>query len=73
MEYQKILNLLNESRDSNFVTRKWNIVNDQSNANYSVGNKIIYSTEVLKFNLCDFDNAYILLKSNITIAGNIAA
>ena len=32
MEYQKILNLLNEPKDSKFVTRKWNVVNDQSNA-----------------------------------------
>ena len=29
MEHQKILNLVNESSDSNFVTSKWNIVNDQ--------------------------------------------
>ena len=38
MEHQKILNLLNEASDFNFVTRKWNIVNDQSNANYDLGN-----------------------------------
>ena len=31
MEPQKILNLLNEVNDSKFVTRKWNIFNDQSN------------------------------------------
>ena len=29
MEHQKKLNLLNEPRDSKFVTRKWNFVNDQ--------------------------------------------
>ena len=46
MEHQKILNLLNEARDSKFVTRKWSIINDQSNANYNVGNEIIYNTEV---------------------------
>ena len=38
MEHQKILNLLNEANDSKFVTKKWNIVNDNSNANYRVGN-----------------------------------
>ena len=32
MEHQKILNLLNEASDYTFVTRKWNIVNDQLNA-----------------------------------------
>ena len=38
MEHQKILNLLNNANDSKFVTRNWIIVNDQSNASYSVGN-----------------------------------
>ena len=38
MEHQKILNVLNEANDSKFVTRKWNIVNDESNANYDVRN-----------------------------------
>ena len=50
MEHQTILNLLKEPNDSKFVTRKWNIVSDQSNANYDVGNEIIYNTEVLKSN-----------------------
>ena len=44
---------MNEANNSKFVTRKWNIVNDQSNGNYGVGNEIIYNTEVLKSNLCD--------------------
>ena len=32
------MNLMNESNDSKLVTKKWNNVDDQSNANYSVGN-----------------------------------
>ena len=59
MEHQNILNLLNEASDSKFVTRKWNIVNDQSNANYNIGNKIICNTQVLKSNLCDYNDAYV--------------
>ena len=58
MEHQKILNFLNEAKDSKFVTRKLNIFNDQPNANYDVGNEIFYSTELLKSNLCD-DNGTI--------------
>ena len=54
MEHQKILNLLNETIDFKFMTRKWNMVNDQSNVNYDVGNEIIYNTEVLKSNFCDY-------------------
>ena len=34
MKHQKILNLMGEAKNSKFVTRKWNNVNDQSNANY---------------------------------------
>ena len=61
------MNLLTEASDSRFVTRKWNIVNDQSNANYDVGNKTIYDKEVLKSNLCDHSDAYILVRNNIFI------
>ena len=67
MGHQKILNLLNGASDSKFVTRKWSIVNDQSNANYDVVNKIIYNTEVLKSNVCDYNDAYILVRGDITV------
>ena len=67
MEHQEILILLIEQNNSKFVTRKWNIVNDQSNAIYDVRNEIIYNTEVLKSNLCDYNDAYILVRGNITI------
>ena len=73
MENQKTLNLLNEASDSKFTTRKWNMVNDQSNANYDIGNKIIYNTEVLKSNLCYYNDAYILAKGDIAITGHQAA
>ena len=56
MDHQKILNLLNESSHSKFVTRNWNIGNDQSNANYSIENEIIYYAKVLKSNLFNIDD-----------------
>ena len=52
------------------MTRKWNIVSDQSNRNYNVGNEVIYNTEVLKSNLCDRNNACILVSSDITVVGD---
>ena len=58
---------MNESNNSKFVTSKWNIANDQSNANYSVRNEIIYNTEVLKSNLCDYNDVYIVVKGDITV------
>ena len=70
MEHQKMLNLLNEANDSKFFTRKWNIVNDNSKANYGIGNEITYKTQVLKSSLCDNNNAYILVTGDITIIGD---
>ena len=50
----------------------WNIFNDQSYANYDVGNEIIYNGEVLKSDLCDYNDAHILVKGDIvTTAHNI--
>ena len=42
MEHQKILILLNEANYSKFVTRKWNIVSDNSKANYDAGNENLF-------------------------------
>ena len=61
------MSLLNEASYSRLTTRKWNIVNDQSNANYAIGNEIIYSLEVLKSNLFGCNNAYILVRGGITV------
>ena len=67
MEHKKILNLLNEASDFKFMKKNigtWNFVNDHWNANYDVENQIIYDTEVLNSNLCDFKDAYILVEGN---------
>ena len=66
-ETLKNIELLNESSDKKFVTRKWNIVNDQSKLNYSVGSETMYSTEVLKSKLCDYTDVYIPVRGDITI------
>ena len=49
--------LLNETSDSKFVTRKLNIINVRSNKNYDAENEFIYSIEVLKANLSDYNDA----------------
>ena len=68
-EHHKIY-IWNEANYSKFVTRKWNIIDDSSKTNYGVGSEIIYVTEFLKSNLCDFNDAYILVRGNITIMGH---
>ena len=60
---------MHKANGSKFVTRKWYIVNDQSNAIYDEGNEILHNTEVLKSNLCYYNNAYILVRGDIPIIG----
>ena len=57
----------NKPNDFKFVVGKWNCVSDQSNANSDVGNEIIYNTEGLKSNLCDYKDAYILVSGDIAV------
>ena len=79
MENQKIINLLNKS-DTNsrhFTNKKWYIINDENNTNYGVNkdtgvgatDTIKCDTRVLKPNLCDYAEAYILVDGSIR-AGN---
>ena len=68
MEHQKTLNLLNEAND--LLTRKWNILIENSYANYEEGNEITYNKEVLKSHLCDYNDAYILVTGDITVAAS---
>ena len=75
METQKIANLLNDSEklNSKFATRKWYIINNQNNGQYGRGNEndstIKFETKVIKPNLCDYSDAYILVTGDIKVAG----
>ena len=73
MEFQKIINLLDITSDDKdlprYVTKKWIEVYDQSEKNYNVNKEIRFKTSMLRSDLCDFSDAYIVLKGNITLAG----
>ena len=58
---------MSQTHDSKFVTRKWNIVNDKPKSNYEVTNEITYNTEIWKSNVRDYNHAYILRRSHITV------
>ena len=75
MENQKIINLLDkiDTDSKHFATKKWYIINDENNTNYGVNkntgadtpDNIKYDTRVLKSNLCDYAEAYILIDGTI--------
>ena len=78
MENQKIINLLDkiDTDSKHFATKKWYIINDENNTNYGVNKDIgadnpdttKYDTRVLKPNLCDYAEAYILVDGTIRAA-----
>ena len=83
MENQKITNLLEKiDTDSKyFTTKKWYIINDETNTNYGVNkdtgadnpDTIKYNTRVLKPNLCDCGETYILVDGTIRAANAVNA
>ena len=69
----KIINLLDhkDEDDPRFETKKWYIVNDHNNGNYSQGDDVQstvkFNTEIVKPFLCDYSDAYILVTGNIKV------
>ena len=80
MEYQKIANLLDDAnvnqldanQPSKFRTKNWVNINYESRGTYSVNSQIKLKTTMLKSNLWDFSDAYILINGSITV-NNTAA
>ena len=78
MENQKTINLLDkiDTDSKHFATKKWYIINDENNTNYGANkhtganspDTIKYDTTVLKPNLCDYAEVYILVDGTIRAA-----
>ena len=83
MENQKIINLLDkiDIDSKHFATKKWHIINYENNTNYGVNkdtdadnpDAIKYDTRVLKPNLCDYAEAYILVDGTIRTTNAVNA
>ena len=67
MEHCKISKLLNNSTVSKFVTKKWAKVNDSSSGQYSVNKNVRFKTSMLRLALCDYSNAYIVVKRIVSV------
>ena len=71
MEYQKITNLLGTMLDEipRFITKKWVKVHDQSGSvddKYKPNKQIRFKTSMLRSDLCDYSDSYIVVKGTIT-------
>ena len=72
MEYEKIKNLLDTTSDNvpRFITKKWVEVHDQSSSaeeKYKPSKQIRFKTSMLRSDLCDYSDAYIVVKGTITV------
>ena len=71
MEYQKVINSLDNMSNQLFKsrTKNWIEITDQSRGVYNTNSDIRFKTTTLKSSLCDHSDAYILVKGTITING----
>ena len=72
MEYQKIINLLGTTLDEvpRFITKKWVEVHDQSGSaddRYKPNKQIRFKTSMLRSDLYDYSDAYIVVKGDIIL------
>ena len=71
MEFQKITNFLDTTPDnkdlSRFATKKWIEVYDQSAKNYNPIKEIRIKTSMLRSDLCDFSDSYIVVEGNFIV------
>ena len=75
MEYQKIANLIDDTSNqpSKFRTRNWVEINDESSGAYNVNSEIKFKATMLKSSLCDYSDAYIIVKGTISVTNTAAA
>ena len=68
MEHQKIIKLLDDTTNqpSKFRTRNWVEINDKSKGKYNYS-YIRFKWPMIRSNLCDYSQSYILVKGTIAV------
>ena len=75
MQYQKIINLLDNkpNQPSKFSAKNWVEIYDDSRGTYNTNSQIKFKTSMLKSSLCDYSDAYILVKGTISVVNTADA
>ena len=71
MEYQKMINLLDNTpnRPTKLRTKNLIEINDDARRTYVINVQIKFKTSMLKSRLCDYSDAYILVIGTIKFTG----
>ena len=71
MQCQKIINLLDTTSDNvpRFNTKKWIEVREQSGESYNINSQIRFKTSMLRSDICNYSDAYIVIKRTIAVEG----
>ena len=74
MDYQKIINLLDDTTNQPFKLRTgdWLEINDDSKGRYD-NSHVRCKMTTIRSGLCDYGDVYILVKETITVPNTIAA
>ena len=56
-----------QNQPSNFRTKNWVEINDESRGTYSTNSQTKFKTSMLRSSLCDYSDAYIVVKGTITV------
>ena len=67
MKHYEIFKLLKDSTVSKFVTKKLVGVNDLPGGQYSMNKNIRFKNSMLRSDLCDYSDAYIVVKETVTV------
>ena len=59
--------MMHEINPLNFKTKNWVEINDDSRGTCNINSQIKFKTTILKSSLCDYTDAYILVKGKIAI------
>ena len=57
------------NQSSKFRTKNWVEISDELRGTYNVNSRIEFKTTMLKSSLCDYSDAYVLVKGQIIITG----
>ena len=69
MEYKKIINLSDNTQNQLFKFRRktWTEISDDSLVTYNPNGQIKFKTSILKTSLCNYSDAYILVRGTINV------